>query len=255
LRDFIYSTFNEFRKRAPWAPENVKPKSIAREMYEFCMGFSEYIKAYGLARVEGLLLRYLSEVYKVVAQTVPHLAKTPEIEDIEVYLSAIIRQVDNSLIEEWERMRHPEKFVVSLEPRASDAVDSEDVTRDERAFAILIRNLVFEVLRAWVAGQFGVVRELLGPNDLDGNAWSDVRLSEKMAQFVDENGALKLDAHARAPKHLRITRNGLNLWVEQRLFDERENDDWSIDFEVDLDASRESGRPIMRLAGIGRIGG
>ena len=34
-RDFIYSTFNAFAERHPWVgQENIRPKSIAREMFE-----------------------------------------------------------------------------------------------------------------------------------------------------------------------------------------------------------------------------
>src|SRR5690606_13644462 len=77
LREFIYSTFNAFADKHPWVgQENIRPKSIAREMYEEFRSFSDYIKLYDLQRSEGLLLRHLNSVYKVLAQTVPDTAKT-----------------------------------------------------------------------------------------------------------------------------------------------------------------------------------
>jgi hypothetical protein len=72
LRDFVYETFNAFADRHPWVgEENIRPKSIAREMFEGFRSFSDYVQEYDLERVEGLLLRHLHSVYKVLSQTVP----------------------------------------------------------------------------------------------------------------------------------------------------------------------------------------
>jgi uncharacterized membrane-anchored protein YjiN (DUF445 family) len=76
-RDFIYNTFNAFAAVHPWVnQENIRPKSIAREMFETFQSFHEYIRDYDLERVEGLLLRYLSEVYMVLIKTVPESFRT-----------------------------------------------------------------------------------------------------------------------------------------------------------------------------------
>ncbi len=72
LRDFVYGTFNAFADRHPWVgEENIRPKSIAREMFEGFRSFSDYVQEYDLERAEGLLLRHLNSVYKVLSQTVP----------------------------------------------------------------------------------------------------------------------------------------------------------------------------------------
>ena len=43
--DFIYSTFNEFSRRHPWVgTENIRPKSIAREMFENYQSFADYVR-------------------------------------------------------------------------------------------------------------------------------------------------------------------------------------------------------------------
>ena len=71
-REFIYTTFNEFADRHPWVEqENIRPKSIAREMFETFSSFTDYVRAYDLQRSEGLLLRHIHSVYKVLLQTVP----------------------------------------------------------------------------------------------------------------------------------------------------------------------------------------
>ena len=109
LRDFIYETFNAFADRHPWVgEENIRPKSIAREMFENFRSFAEYVLDYELQRSEGLLLRHLNSVYKVLSQTVPDGVKTDEVVEMELYLRTLLRQVDSSLEDEWERMRDPD---------------------------------------------------------------------------------------------------------------------------------------------------
>ena len=77
------------------------------------------------------------QAWKVLAQTVPDGAKTPEVVEMEDYFRELIRGVDSSLLDEWERPRNPE-FV------AADASDkparpaSFDVTRDAAAFQKLV---------------------------------------------------------------------------------------------------------------------
>src|SRR5690606_24178973 len=113
--ELILTTFEEFRKKHPWVgSEGVAPKSIAREMLELGMSFNEYVKEYGLSRSEGLLLRYLSDAYKALVQNVPENAKTEELYELTDELGALVRNVDSSLLDEWERMRDPEAFVARL---------------------------------------------------------------------------------------------------------------------------------------------
>jgi hypothetical protein len=107
-REFIYSTFNAFADKHPWVgQENIRPKSIAREMFETFRSFADYIRDYELQRAEGVLLRHLNRVYKVLKQNVPDAAKNDQVREMELYLGAMIRQVDSSLLDEWEKMRDP----------------------------------------------------------------------------------------------------------------------------------------------------
>ena len=103
--DWIYASFNEFSKLHPWLKgENIRPKSIAREMFETYASFNDYVREYGLQRSEGALLRYLSEVCKVLLHTVPQDLRSSELEDITAYFETMLRQVDRSLLEAWEKM-------------------------------------------------------------------------------------------------------------------------------------------------------
>src|SRR5438034_650502 len=151
-REFIYSTFNAFADRHPWVgQENIRPKSIAREMFEQFRSFADYIKDYELQRAEGVLLRHLSSVHKVLAQTVPDMAKTDTVREIELYLGAMIRQVDSSLIEEWERMRASpaprpsppmgERESDQLRPPGAEEA-AQDITRDTKTFTATTRTRI-----------------------------------------------------------------------------------------------------------------
>jgi len=60
-----------------------------------------------LQRAEGVLLRHLNSVFKVLGQTVPDTAKNETVLEMELYLGTMIRQIDSSLLDEWEKMRDP----------------------------------------------------------------------------------------------------------------------------------------------------
>ena len=105
LREFLYGAFDIFRRHHPWVEgENVRPKSIAREMCEQAMNFGEYVNHYGLKRSEGLLLRYLSDTYRALVQNVPAERRTPQLGELTDWLGALVRGVDSSLLDEWERL-------------------------------------------------------------------------------------------------------------------------------------------------------
>jgi superfamily II RNA helicase len=173
-REFIYSTFNAFADKHPWVgQENIRPKSIAREMFENFRSFADDIRDYELQRAEGLLLRHLNSVYKVLAQTVPDAAKNEQLREMELYLSTMIRAVDSSLLDEWEKLRDPnyeaklarERAVIEgtdLRPPGAEEA-AADVTRDTKAFTAVIRNRIFTFLRAWVVGDCEQAIGLLAP--------------------------------------------------------------------------------------------
>jgi len=171
LRDFVYETFNAFARKHPWVRgDDVRPKSIAREMYERFMDYGEYVREYELGRAEGTVLRYLGDAYKTLVQTVPAPAKTPEVEEIEVFLRAMIRAVDSSLLDEWERMRLGPDAWLQREQATdeTEAPGEADVTRDERGFTVLVRNAMAQLLRVdteeWKA-QLPQFREYLAKFD------------------------------------------------------------------------------------------
>src|SRR6185436_9386540 len=138
-----YSTFNAFADKHPWVgQENIHPKSIAREMFEQFRSFADYIRDYELQRGEGVLLRHLHSVFKVLAQTVPDQAKTDPVREMELYLGTMIRQVDSSLLDEWERMREPSYDPAEskeVRPPGAEAA-ARDITRDAKGFTAALRT-------------------------------------------------------------------------------------------------------------------
>src|SRR5580658_366389 len=154
-REFVYATFNAFADRHPWVgQENIRPKSIAREMYESFRSFSDYIRDYELQRAEGLLLRHLSRVHKTLTQGVPDAAKNDAVREMEIYFGTMIQQVDSSLLDEWEKMRDPNfQRAETKEVRPPGAEEAaQDITRDPKAFTALVRNRIFTFLRGLVIG-------------------------------------------------------------------------------------------------------
>ncbi|MDD5348866.1 MAG: DUF3516 domain-containing protein [Chthoniobacteraceae bacterium] len=259
-RDFVYATFNAFADRHPWVgQENIRPKSIAREMFEEFRSFPDYIKLYELQRVEGVLLRYLSNVEKVLTQTVPDFAKNDILRDMELYLSAMIRQVDSSLLDEWERMRDPNyqpgETAEVRPPGAEEA--ARDITRDKAAFTAAIRHRVFSFLRAWVNGDGEAALGHLAPPDAaEGAPWTAARLDEALACYGEAGHRfLRLDPEARNLRHTYVTpsEDGQTWTVAQMLVDPDELNDWVAEFRVDLAPSRETGEPVMRLVKIGSL--
>ena len=251
LREFLYETFNAFAAAHPWVEaENVRPKSIAREMFERYMSFSDYIKDYGLERVEGLLLRHLSQVWKVLAQTVPDSAKTDEVAEMEAYFRELIRGVDASLVEEWERLKNPEWIAAEgsgVEKPARPA--SYDVTRDEASFHRLVRAEIYLHLQAAARWASGVD---------DPETEKENRMFEK---YFEARGRFRLDPEGRAAKHTHFGKalgEGLaapgELEVSQVLIDAENANDWEAVFVVSLAESRAEDRAVVRLAAVRAIG-
>ena len=66
--------------------ENVRPKSIAREMFENYLSFEDMVRKYQLARMEGVLLRYLSQVHNTLLRNLPETLRTEGVHDLMGYL-------------------------------------------------------------------------------------------------------------------------------------------------------------------------
>jgi hypothetical protein len=283
LRDFVYDTFNTFTEKHPWVGgENIRPKSIAREMLEGYYTFSGYIKRYGLERSEGLLLRHLNSVYKVLANTIPDSAKTEQVREMEVFFGDLVRRVDSSLLEEWERLKNPDYRPVErsepLPPGAEEAAlaAARDITADAKTFTAAIRARIFSFLASLArydfAGAFEALSEGLGDSGAAGSPgaagraaleaggdgpWNEDRLRKALEEYKADHGAYRLDPEGRAMRHT-VTDpdpegNGAGrFWrISQMLQDHEGHNDGKAVFEADLAASRSAGAPVVRLVSFG----
>jgi hypothetical protein len=247
-REFIYGSFNAFAAKHPWVgQENIRPKSVAREMYEEFYSFSEYIKEYELQRAEGMLLRYLSDVYKVLSQSVPDLAKTEEVDDIITYFGAIVRQVDSSLLDEWERMREGVPQPGEARPPRREP-DAFDVTRDPRQFTVLVRNEMYQLLRALAARNWEAAAQITAAS---AEPSTPAQLEQALAAYWPEHATIRLDPAARSPKNTLVTQRE-GFWdVKQIVCDPEDDNDWVIECTVDLDRSRAAAAPVVMISRIG----
>ncbi len=261
LGDFIQRTFNAFADRHPWVgEEDIRPKSIAREMFENYRSFAEYVLEYELQRSEGLLLRHLNSVYKVLSQTVPDGVKSDTVIEMELYLRTLLRQVDSSLAEEWERMQDPGYRPAEaaakdgMDLRPPGAAEEPDVTRDSRRFTAAIRNRIFIFLRAWSIGDAAAALAALDlPEDGDGEPWRPERLEAALKAYQAEHERLRLDPEARNLRHTYVQPSEKTWCVQQMLVDPEMDNDWVAEFEVDLEASRATQEPVLRLRRLGSL--
>ena len=283
-REFIYETFNAFAAKHPWVgQENIRPKSIVREMFEQFRSFADYIKDYELQRAEGVLLRQLNSTFKVLAQTVPDSAKTDTVREMEVYLATMIRQVDSSLLDEWEKMRDPNyQRAETKEVRPPGAEEAaRDITRDTKAFTATIRNRIFTFLRGVVNQDYEAALDTLreasrkqsaealfapaGTTDVHNvptpvttiEEWTADRSRQAFDAYYAGHKYICLDPNARNSRHTYVLpAEDKKTWlVQQVLVDPEEHNDWIAEFEVDLGASRTAEELVIRLSRIAAIAG
>ena len=237
LRELTYDLFDEYRTQHPWvADHNVKPKSVARDMFERFMTFADYVRHYGLDRSEGLVLRYLTDAYKGIVQTVPEEAKTDAVYDLTEWLRETVRQTDSSLLDEWERLRdgvQPEDVEAAIEHELP--AEPPRVTANVRAFRVMVRNDAFRRV------------ELLARRRYDELDDEQVAAIER---YWSTHDSIAIDADARSSALFQVE-EGADVWrVRQVLHDPAGDDDWALHLEVDLTASDEAGAPIARLVSI-----
>jgi superfamily II RNA helicase len=250
-RDFVYATFNEFAARHPWVgQENIRPKSIARDMVERFMTFGDYVREYELQRSEGVLLRYLSEAYKTLVQTVPEGYRGDELLDVIAFLRATVRGVDSSLVDEWERLRDPAYQAAALDPRAAVAatLGPPPVWADPRAFAARIRNEAHALLVALARKDWAAAAAALAP----GSEWGPAALEAAMAPYFAEHPRVDVTPAARRPHNTFVKELGARRWeVVQKIVDEAGEADWMLQCEIDLAGDRDRDAPLLTLVRVG----
>ena len=249
LRDWTYDLFDTYRLAHPWAADfNIQPKSVARDIYERAMTFSEYVAHYGLTRSEGLVLRYLSDVYKALIRNIPEDLKTEELLDVTEWLGELVRQVDSSLIDEWQHLAAAaassslEEAVAEIGIELSaDAGDPPPVTSNARAFKVMVRNAAFRRVELAARRDLAGLAEAEMAGGLDESGWSDA-----LQQYFSAHSSIGTGPDARAATWFDLTEQPGRWHVRQVLDDPEGWRDTAIIAEVDLAASDEAGSPAWR---------
>ncbi|MCP2638519.1 DUF3516 domain-containing protein [Microbacterium sp. HD4P20] len=244
LEELLAQSYEVFASSQPWIRDfELSPKSVVRDMFERALSFSELISLYQLARSEGLVLRYLSDAYRAIRQTVPAEAQTEDLHDLVAWLGEVVRQVDSSLVDEWESLINPvtdpEAPVVPPAPPS--------VLTNRRAFGVLVRNELFRRVQLAALQRDDELVEL--DPDVDWPAVLD--------RYFDEHDEILTGGPARSPRLVTVDEADAaaeGLWrVEQTIDDPEGHHDWRIRAVVDLAASEESGTAVVRVTEVVRL--
>ncbi len=232
----------------PWLAETpVSPKSVVRDMYERAMGFGEFVAFYQVQRSEGLVLRYLSDAYRALRQTVPESARTEELEDVIEWLGEVTRLTDSSLLDEWARLTG-----LSGGEAADDAPPpTRPVTGNPRAFRVLLRNAMFRRVELAARDDIDALLALDADDPFRSMSFAD--WDAALEEYYDEHDQIGLGADARGPALHVVTEHGRRWEVRQIIDDPAGNHDWSITAAVDLDACDEAGELVLHVTGFARL--
>ena len=244
LADLLEGAYNIYRRGHPWvADHELAPKAVARDMFERAMSFTEYVSFYSLSRSEGLVLRYLADAFKALRQTVPEEARTEELTDLIEWLGELVRQVDSSLIDEWERLRNPEAEAVVQMDEVPPAV-----TGNRRAFRVLVRNALFRRVELAALRRWDELGELDAGAGWDAEAWEDALLP-----YFEEHGEIGTGPDARGPALL-ILKEEPREWAARQIFDDPADDhDWGFSATIDLAACDEAGEAVLTVTEVGQL--
>ncbi|MGW3330893.1 DEAD/DEAH box helicase [Streptomyces rubiginosohelvolus] len=249
LSELLWHAYDVYRTSHPWVNDHpVSPKSVIRDMYERAMTFTEFTSHYELARTEGIVLRYLASAYKALEHTIPDDVKSEDLQDLISWLGEMVRQVDSSLLDEWEQLANPE--VETAEQAQEKADEVKPVTANPRAFRVLVRNAMFRRVELAALDRAGALGELDGESGWDEDAWG-----EALDAYWDAHEEIGTGPDARGPKLLKIEEDPAHrLWrVWQAFADPAGDHDWGIKAEVDLAASDEEGRAVVRVTEVGQL--
>ena len=251
LEEELEAAYETFTQGNPWAKEfQLSPKSVVRDMIEHAMTFSDLIATYGLARSEGVILRYLTDAWRTLSHSIPEAFLNDELGDIIAWLGELVRQVDSSLIDEWAHMADEDSPISqeALERELAFGVeDPSALTANRRAFRVMVRNYFFRLVELFAFEKEDQLAEMLAylddpDSDAEAAGPAAPDWPAEMDDYFDEYDDVVLDADARGPEYFRIESESGRQWpVVQVLKDPAGEKSFQLHGVVDLDASDQAG--------------
>ena len=247
LAELLDAAYEIYKRGHPWVADyELRPKSVVRDMFERAMNFVEYIGYYQLTRSEGLVLRYLADAYRTLKRTVPDAARTEELDDIVEWLGELVRQVDSSLLDEWEQLRSgADDDGAGTGPTPTGP---PRVTANARAFRVLVRNAMFRRVELAARRDWWSLGDLDTADGWDADAWR-----EALEPYFEEHADIGTGPDARGPQRL-IVQEQPGHWLVRQILDDPAGDhDWGFSADVDLAASDEAGEAVLTLTDVGQL--
>ncbi len=253
LDELLTAAYEAYAAEQPWVLDfRLSPKSVVRDVYERAMTFGDFVRFYQLTRSEGLVLRYLSDAYRTMRQTISEEQRTPELDDLIEWLGEVVRQTDSSLVDEWEALVNGDVAEAAAEHDEIAPPQPARLTGNPRAFRVLVRNALFQRVLLAAADDVAGLAALDGAAGFGQDEWDAV-----LEEYYDEHDTIGTDGDARSMQYLVLDENGAGrTWRARQIFADPSGDkDFGFSATIDLDASDETGEAVVRVTEIGRFDG
>jgi hypothetical protein len=216
------------------------------------MSFSDYVSDLGIARSEGVLLRYLSQAYKTASQSVPESFWTEEFEDILNFLLTAIERTDTSLLDEWEKMMSGDADFIPR--KRHDANEDKprlpDLAKDLKKLSARVRGELHMLQRSLATKNFEQAESEVRQNESD--LWTKERFAEAMAPYFEQYRTIDLTPAARTNDRTIIREVDKRIFeVVQKIVDPNRDEDFAIFGYVDLTEPIAEDAPLVTIRRIG----
>ncbi len=246
--DFIYATFNRFSDAHPWVgAENIRPKGIAREMFEVYSAFNDYVNRNQMARMEGVLLRYLSQVHNTLVRTVPDAHKSDDVLDTIAYFRTLLARVDASLLEEWQdRVADDGSDATSAKDERDPNAAERPPRFDRKSFEARVRSELHHLIRCLAKRDYEAACDAIHPDRDD--PWDAQRFEAALEPFYEDYEQILFQPSARAAHWMRLgERDPDTFEVRHVLCDEQDENMWCVEAEVHVSPLPPPDTPLLRL--------
>ena len=215
------------------------------------MGFDDYVRLLQASPGRrACCCATCRDAYKGLVQIVPEDDKTDELIDLTEWLGELVRQVDSSLLDEWDRLRSPDdlELLVAVPERPPLDDQPPPITANRRAFRVMVRNACFRRV------ELVATRNWTTLGELDGEAgWAYETWRDALEPYFAEHPTLGTGSEARAEALFQVTERPDGWTVRQVIDDPDAFHEWAIVLAVDLARSDEEGVAVVTPVAVERL--